>query len=234
MRLFTKERIEHITDYLRYCFKNIPLWSGDTFMCDSWTVDDFLSNMSLPFPYDFEYGATKLVIIPCDEDYVIKIPFNTTEDGELFEAAPYGEWNYCESEMSLYEEAKERGFGEMFKPLFQVIVNPYPVYFQEKVVCFYDSDLWHSKKRSAAFLKEIKTTLGKKGIFTSRLEENWRADCVEFLGSIERFEEFWNFLLEFGMADDLHSANVGYTAEETPIILDYAGYNEGFQLDQQE
>lgn len=84
-------------------------------------VDDFINSIDFnKVPeFDYEVGATKLVIIPYTRDYVIKIPFSGRYScGEYipFSMAEDNDWgdNYCEAERLLYEEAKEKGYAQFF------------------------------------------------------------------------------------------------------------------------
>ena len=67
--------------------------------------DKVLSNLPDDLKYHYEYGATKLVIILSDCDFVIKIPFSGSyyeEEYVEFENASFEdcEWDYCKTEVN--------------------------------------------------------------------------------------------------------------------------------------
>ena len=68
--------------------------------------------------FDWEDGASKLVIIPEHDDFVIKIPFNGSYDWVDREYTDFSQ-NYCETEIDLYEKiiAENPIFAQFFLPL---------------------------------------------------------------------------------------------------------------------
>lgn len=103
------------------------------------------------FNYDYAYGATKLVILPEDKNYVIKIPFSgffdsiyDEETDDYFEEfSPfkganqrldgYIQWDYCEEESQRFSLAKKEKLNYLFAETKYIgSVSKYPIYIQEK------------------------------------------------------------------------------------------------------
>lgn len=181
--------------------------------------------------FDYEYGATKLVIIPKDKDYVIKIPFNGYYDyNEYFSfcGASDSSWgdDYCQAEIGVYELAQEEGFEKMFLPLTYVLTSCVDIYIQPKCECYKRNDVkqdsYSSKESKEKILEDKKH--GKKYLF-SKFSDSWTASCLDTLGSVEELERFGEFLDKHNLLYDLHSGNIGYYNGHA-VILDYGGYSE--------
>ncbi len=229
--MLTCEELKDIKNEIKFFLNEITLNKDSVFSSDD--ADDFLNEFgnTLPFFYDYAYGETRLVIIPKDKKYVIKIPFNYTYDGYKFEnrlSITGMTDNYCEVEEELYKIAEQHHYEFMFMPLYQVSFSPYPVYIQEKAEILADLKEFEDFKNTYASkksLEEIKS-LPKKNIFIlSNLDRTWRASCLDTLGSFEEYQKFYVFLQDTGISSDLHEFNIGYFHGK-PVIIDYASYNE--------
>lgn len=186
---------------------------------------------------NYNNGATKSVIIPIEEDYVVKIPYSgyfTDYYNENTETRDYGyvdfvganntcnDWDYCLREVEVYSLAKEFGVEQFFcKTELMGTVNNYPIYAQEKAVIWeyirnYDDYLEEDKKEMRNIL--MQTAGGYSSAFLC-----WLCDCMKWYGKamITSFLEF----LDDNYIRDLHSANLGYV-NKRPVIVDYAGFNE--------
>lgn len=201
----------------------INAWGGFS----SEEVDTFISSIDynkVP-KFDWETGATKLVLIPLERDYVIKIPFSGEwKYGDFFsfngaESSNYDD--YCEAEMIIYEEAKEQGFEHLFLPLeYLGRMFNYPVYVQQKV------EIYESEGKKKYFSEDSKeryksSKFGK----TLSLPLDWKYACLEEFETIEEFDRFIEYIRKEGIAIDLHQGNVGYLNKRA-IIIDYGGYSE--------
>ena len=130
--------------------------------------DKVLSNLPDNLKYYYEYGATKLVIILADCDFVIKIPFSGSyqeiyqdetdsyeEEYIDFENAGFEdcEWDYCKTEVNRYNLAKNAGIEKYFaKTEYIGMVNNYPIYIQQKAEIFAevkDLNSYSEEKRSS-------------------------------------------------------------------------------------
>lgn len=217
--------VEEVKGYV----KNFSLNEDGGFT--EWEGEEFVGSISgenLP-AFNWEDGATKLVIIPENRDYVIKIPFNGRYDyGDFFyfEGACSDTCDdYCSSEMHLYEEAKRMNLEKLFLPLeLACEVDGYPIYVQDKAE---EIDSWHSgaqgmKYSSEASRDRISQAYKEGTRFFG--PPTWIASCLDTLGSFEELERFSSFLDEEGITD-LHEGNLGYY-DGHAVIIDYGGYHE--------
>lgn len=209
---------------------HLNYWEGFT----ESDVDDFVSSIDTKRVPEFDYdaGATKLVIMPEDRDYVIKIPFsglyNEWGDYIPFNGAEddgYGD-DYCEAEQLYYNEARKAGYGKFFMKVFCVGSScSYPIYVQEKVdeFCRYTC-IAHQKKHTSD--ESLKTVVSNHLDDKMQLPKIWLASCLTaFEGDEQKLTDFIKFLDDTGIKTDLHAGNLGYFKGH-PVIIDYGGYHE--------
>ena len=195
--------------------------------------------------FDYNTGATKFVIKPCDFDYVIKIPFNyierdssdccstsgyniyTYKDKLSFTGAKMNDgewgWDYCALEEKIFKTAKKEGWDRFFTEIEQVReITQYPTYVQKRIRMYNTTN----RKRSEEYLNRSKEICMSNRVRYSC--PGWWADVLEsFKGREENFLDFLDFLKEYNLDDDLHANNVGYDIETRfPVICDYGGFNE--------
>ena len=192
-------------------------------------VDDFISSIDInkvPL-FDYDTGATKLVIIPIERDYVIKIPFSGFygDDDEYYS---FEEEDYCSLETEIYEEAAANGFGDLFLPIKQVVmIAGYPIYVQPQAETL-DVDDREQKRYSSKDSRDIVINEYRDGnlamMMGRKFPLSWVASCLDVLEKYERLVEFFDYL-EKNCIWDLHFNNIGYV-EEHAVIIDYGGYNE--------
>lgn len=185
-------------------------------------VESFVAkipNKILDFTWDT--GATKLVLIPFKRDYVIKIPFNASDEYEYFDYTD----DYCDREIRIYQEAVENNFEKFFLPIEECFtINGYPIYVQEKATPY--RELEENKKKTLYSNKSF-STVKSKMIYESRLPLCWTASCLDILQSELYLKEFLRFLEDNDIMNDLHYGNIGYRFNR-PVIFDYGGYYENF------
>ena len=192
---------------------------------------------------EIRFGCTKLVIIPEESDYVIKIPFNGMwyevynnetndyEDDEFigfYKANDLGEdcvenWDYCENELCKYERAVEDGFGKFFPDTqFYNWKHSYPIYIQKKI-CKCCADMWGDD------FKKVSDNTSKYYAEHSDdfycLPEDWALAAIEYYGA-EMMRKFCEYIQEHHMHRDLHHANLGFDENNAPIVIDWAGYRD--------
>lgn len=174
--------------------------------------------------FDWEDGASKLVIIPEDKDYVIKIPFNASCDTFLCEYYDYS-YNYCEKECNLYKKISFEEnplFTQFFLPLTKVReFENWEVYIQPKCQIYNHLE---EEDRSKTYSKDsmMKVKSKKLGYYTN-LPDDWIAAVTEMLKDTKLVKEFIDMLQKYDITQDLHSGNIGYYNGK-PVILDYAGF----------
>lgn len=186
-----------------------------------------------------ENGISKAVIIPENQNFVIKIPltgqwyyaevYNEETDEYEYEDDPAfeefenanapDESDYCWDELLCIEEAEENGFGAMFPETdFLGEVNGTRFYIQEKVQTSREFTPQVSEdSRSRSHAMDWGYNYGG---------EIWRAAIIEQYG-----EDFWIRFCDWArsdghgkMFDDMHSGNYGYL-NGRPIILDASGFD---------
>lgn len=176
-------------------------------------------------------GMTKLVIIPPNRNYVIKIPFtgfyssDCDEDGYESNYQLVGEAKHdvCSDENCFYEQASEELQQVLTPNIFVANVDGISVYIQEKYSTTYGeyeycSDLKYEKTISPA----------KKKIIDYITYEQY-AVGKSFVGAlVDTFgiAKAARVVFEISNIDDLHCGNYGFAKDGRCMIFDYAGYNE--------
>ena len=189
--------------------------------------------------YIVDDGASKVVLVFKNSDYVVKIPFKgefcecddydceashqsyktTEENCDTFSGARIGEdkfgWDYCAAEQFFYDKAIKKGVEEFFmKTIFIGKFENHPIYIQEKVEVYgYNSKTKSSEQSKQLFMKKF---------YRSEIQnEEFGGLLIDFYGE-ERVNQLVEFLSEVGISD-LHSSNVGIRANR-PVLFDYSGY----------
>lgn len=215
-----------------------PLYEGIKF--HEGKNDDFFNCMDDDFSnyYDYAYGATKLALIPInnEEDYVIKIPYtgsyyyesgyytsiyyhpSKTEYRDFVEADDLNHpWDYCAAEAKRYLQAKQKGLAECFAKTELIgYVNNYPIYVQEKCITFSACGKKHSHTKEEK-LKTSKCCNNYYGI-----NGDWLTDFRLYYGE-HILLKFINFIQNMNWDDDLRNDNIGYI-NNRPVLIDYAGF----------
>lgn len=211
-------------------------------------AEDFIENKA-HFPETFKFtwnmGASKLVILPFGEDFVIKIPFNgkyyddgidyetgevLSEDGwEYFTSYEYDsenmefDGNYCAREAAISEMAEIEDLDECFA-ITKCIgkCGGYFIYKQTKATIILDDIL--EEKSDSLSLEERKSIRNKcDNIGVYGFNVCWLKDFLEFFGE-EILKQLYNFIDTYNI-NDLHTGNVGYIGNR-PVLIDYSGYFE--------
>ena len=159
----------------------------------------------------YSYGATKLVIIDDDNDWVLKIPFCDKA------------CDYCALEAENYKKAVEAGVEEGFAACYFLMeYEGAPCYIMEKVSC--DEETVESDFYEIGSNK-----------FSDEMNED---EIYSYLGSMDGDEivdqllEFYydegflkkvNIFLSQNKINDLHTGNVGYRGEQL-VLTDYSGF----------
>lgn len=194
---------------------------------DAHNMGQFLKNTKHFYDFNLFWGASKCVIIPDNEDYVIKIPFTgsyfeTDEaDYNIYENFTEAEedegWDYCLVESKRFDFSKEFGLDDFFAPTifigFTNDIHHFPIYIQPKCEALsYSTDKTSQEDREKtrsivgyqseipiSWLTEVRLMYG----------EDWLIDLVDFLK-----ENGWN---------DLRSDNLGFYHNK-PVIFDYSNF----------
>lgn len=165
-------------------------------------------------------GATKLCLIPKNthKDWVIKIPFTGIYDYDTNEIIGEFNINYIEEEIDIYNNCVSLTTNKLLAK--NVYVGSYcniPIYVQERINQVYDESI-HSY--------DYRPKMGKKILYSLYTEQSF---CYGFLYDLlmrygyNKLKQIMSDLNEFCF--DLHDENYGYTADGTPIIIDYGGFS---------
>lgn len=194
----------------------------------------------LPSGWTFSTGATKCVLIPKKEDFVIKIPYSgttiheyswTDTSGEHFPESidfyPFenGEdenrpWDYCANEVLRYAIAAEEGFSEYFaETKFLTYVRGFPIYTQKKCDIFSENRKNHSHSLE---MNQITQNTFNEPCFS--VCADWLTDFRLAYGNVN-LVTFFNFLDEKQWNDDLRTENIGYL-NGCPVLVDYSSFLE--------
>lgn len=177
--------------------------------------------------FNYDFGATKLAIMPRNKDYVIKIPFQGDYEGIFTGASSECEWDYCNVEVERYYDICSTPFKDCFaETIFIGYINDYPIYLQEKCTPFNNSydKTKEKKKKMNSFLRKIDCYY--------ELNSDWCIDLLKYYGP-KKFKEFLALIKKLKWDDDLTYDNVGYKNGH-PIIIDFSGFREQKGQDQDE
>ena len=205
----------------------------DSYFDDEWLVcqlDDICEDANI------EYGISKVVIIPEEGNFVIKIPFNGMyyhywdEEADCYDGAEFSYYHeacapdssdYCWDEVIKIEKACEMGFDKLFPATsFLMEKDGHRVYIQEKVRTvghFNPGNISEDSRKRAESLN----------FHYKKCNNIWRAAVIEFYGE-DYWVAFcdWDFRSDVNILSDMHSGNYGYDMEGHPIILDASGFRE--------
>lgn len=175
-------------------------------------------------------GATRMVFIPEQYDFVIKVNFDGTEtynynndevDGDdEFVFRPY-QFDYNDEEMNRIRVATEAGFGSLFLEMELVAtVHNRDFYLQRKATHIGFSSLITVSADSRKKSESMKNTP------EDHCHVLWRARVIELYG-----ESFWKNLVKWDevevirLFDDMHGGNYGYCGDR-PVFVDVGGFYE--------
>lgn len=160
------------------------------------------------------YGASRAAVIDEVNKIVFKIPFKGYDEKDRYSGAGYtcteDSWNYCESEKSIYKEAKKYRVEDFFLPV-QTIENiNYPFYAQKLVEVLASNENYLS---SSGYDKGS-SDFDIPNYFLDKMYNYYGKDSVD---------DFINFSFDIGL-NDIHDENIGYI-NGRPVIFDYAGFD---------
>lgn len=172
----------------------------------------------------FFHGASKLVIIDEESDWVIKLSYDCSVDvDEGMES------DYCKRELYNYEKACEEGVDKFFAEIHMIgEVDGIEVYLQEKLkvddgveedVDKIFRDYAYSLDES--YYDEIEDDDERESILADDVYEMDEGERIE---AIFGFEEKLITFIEDNDINDLHSGNFGYRGADL-VIMDYSGWN---------
>ena len=228
------------TEKLLNIFKDTPLDIEQNFSEENnyELFDSIDSDNLFDGDYIYEYGASKLVIIPLtDDNFVIKIPYTGNwrstgsyydDSGNIYHSSECeyrnfenaitkeSDWDYCALEAERYEKAKKAGLASCFaETRILGYVKEYPIYVQEKAITL---SKCHKKHTHSEKERTITSNICKNFY----LHEDWLTDFRLYYGKAFLIK-FIDFIKENGWNNDLVSRNIGYI-KERPVLIDYSGF----------
>lgn len=193
--------------------------------------DNIIKRMDSTFDFDYTSGISKLVIIPDNEDIVIKIPLcgQTNEyydpDNEDSDESPIwyfseagGCWDYCSLEEENYHRAKKRGVDKFFAETEWIgFVKGHPIYIQKRV-----AEVFELHRDSSSYKNRQGTREKCKNLGVNCFHSCWLSDFLSYYTEQDLFN-LDMFLCDCGIGD-LHGGNLGYMKDGRPIIFDYSDF----------
>lgn len=226
-----KFKVEDVMEFVRKALGD----NATEVLIDRYTIDEcdepsdytiFLDRdckfpLSLCNDEDFyiDSGCSKLVIVPRNRSYVIKIPWtgvytNTTEYEDNVEDTFDYELSYSpmEDEINYYNDVDEEARQYLVENEFVGLYNDsIPIYVQEKVK--------HIGWGAATNISVSNKFSAKACVYS--LGAKIAKMIVEQLG----YDEGFRVIRELDNIEDLHSANYGFDKYGNFKIIDYAGYH---------
>ena len=178
------------------------------------------------------FGLTKMVISsPQLNGVVIKIPFNGrygSDDDEKPYWIPF-KWadasdcsDYCLAEWEKYNKLKKYRLNcFVAKTFYYKQIMGVRIFIQEQVIPldeFYKTPIIPSKnsqKLAKQWWRESKIDV----------DPDWMANCLDLYGQA-KVKKFLHYCedIDPDILEDVHSGNIGYRTNGTPVILDYSNY----------
>ena len=168
------------------------------------------SNLAFDLDLEIQYGATKIVFIDLSDDYVLKVPM--------------GKVDFCAIEVENYTK----------------ISTEYPEYAKYLAECWYagnfstdDGEIPMYIMQRADIDPERVSDISYKSYISNNpddpdgAEYYWDEsdiayDCLYTIyGDV--ISELYEIFDEFDI-NDIHTSNIGFIAEDEPIIIDYSGF----------
>lgn len=191
--------------------------------------------------FDLCRGATKVVIVPINEDYVIKLNITGTyltkeqcRDAGLSypcidRTASSDTMDY---ENALYEDIPEE-LQSIIKP--NILIGEYrgmPIYIQEKIKTTYENCCHvvekcyeNADQQLVTSVQSIVANTCPAGYRSSILPEAFICDMVKAFG--EQLTEQMLLQLKESSIYDLNFGNFGYDKSDKPCLFDIGGFDEG-------
>ena len=198
-------------------------------LCDE---QDYLEdNVIEPFkekykkPFDWAFGATKIVLIFKNLGFVIKIPLTYCGGDELCGAENLdNNWDYCQQEATRFEWMRDEKVDVMFaETQYLTDIHAFPIYIQEyaeilnniqidNIANYYS----HTDKDTDKIMK-----ISNEKDY-ERIDIEWEADILVNYGE-DFYNHFMSVISDYDI-EDLRTANIGYIGKR-PVVVDYAGFN---------
>ena len=168
------------------------------------------SNLAFELNLEIQYGATKIVFIDLSDDYVLKVPM--------------GKVDFCAIEVENYTKISTK-YPEYAKYLaecwyagnFSTDDGEIPMYIMQR------ADIDPEKVSDISYKSYISNNPDDPDGYEYYWDESDIAyDCLYTIyGDV--ISELYEIFNEFDI-NDIHTSNIGFIAEDEPIIIDYSGF----------
>lgn len=175
------------------------------------------------------WGVSQFVIINDSWDKVVKIPFaggytiHYSDDGEEWE--DFDDWSkdYCQYSLDIYNAACKEKIAPIFAEMqfLGKTINGAKIYTQEKISINYASSETKYSNDSFNKVKHNQSTI-KSG--WTRFKLSWLATAIDYYGE-DLVNNFINFCVKNNISDT-HHHNYGYRKDGSPVIFDFASFDE--------
>lgn len=208
---------------------------------DNFSSEEAINSIiNIPDGWEYDYGVSKLVLIPDEYNFVVKIPFSCMswtdydeDDNEedkiaefqrayYIESGEYG-WDYCRAEAEFYEAAKVHRVEKFFAPTIYIgDIKGWPIYIQDKCLIFEESNSRYSHSQEDRCRSREK--LDSMKIASERVPIDFIVDMFKDYPD-EEVADVFNFI-EDARITDLHGHNCGYNKDGLVVFTDYSGYDD--------
>lgn len=184
----------------------------------------FFSEAKKDFSFDFfsDCGASKMVFIFNNHDFVIKIPFS-------------GMTNLCEVEVENYKTALMYGYESFLAEAHEL--NSYTIHTENDIIsiplyCMEKITVGEELVEDEAYKIYIKNNSEElKGLNDNEKSDRFY-DYIQYGGEVEylicasdeRGADFLDFCIDWDI-NDLHKGNVGFNKNGKVVLCDYSGYS---------
>lgn len=159
--------------------------------------------------FEIRTGATKIVLVPNNTSYVIKIPYSGDVDDGSFT-------DYCALESQFYDEAEIDGCEQFFVPTqFLMHIADIPIYIQTKIEQIVSARPTNEEVFKYASIKG-----------SDKLDSSIGGKLVKYYTS-EEIKTFLDFISNHNI-NDLEAARNGEYVKSFGryVFWDYSGYHE--------
>ena len=225
-----KEILGEKADGIYISYDTVDSAAEDLFYADSELTKPICNS----FNTMVKTGLTRIVLIPNNKDYVIKLPVtgvygniydeygcDDPENCEIKKYVDLEEYNVFDNEQVIYDNL----FSES-KEVFSLSIyignfNNIPVYIQEKVDQIRFDMMPSISKEDSKKVSTLTSRHHYKEFVERPLTDDFIISLINLYG-----EEAAGYILEdCKNIDDLHTNNYGYTKEGKPVIFDFAGFD---------
>lgn len=204
------------SDYRLFLFADDESFTPD----DASTLDD--EGDFEDHYYYVNFGASKMCIVFDDFDEVIKIPFDGVFQWKKSKPIVYQYYcNHIHLENTYYDKASSALRRILLKNEYIGKFGGLSIYTQKKIYQYFDEKYYKNSREISQKVQEVINESRKKNknkeelphkFFLADIAEAYPDDCSQIIREMD--------------FTDLHEGNLGYLEDGSPVIFDYAGFDE--------